>query len=103
MTGQVLTSRQHRWLVPMLVRLLRGRSLRKAAMTADLLDRIVDRDLVLVRAMPMHLRARPAEKLANLVMLAQTYRHYATGWISRRELQRRRRLIFDELTVLVIV
>ncbi len=76
-------------------RLVVGRSVRQAAATAELLDRIVDRDLELVRALPIQHRARPAEKLAALVLLAQAYRHYSVGWIGRRELRRRSRAIFD--------
>lgn len=75
-----------------------ARSQRQAAATADLLDRIVDRDLVLVRALPAHERARPVEKLAALVMLAQAYRHYAMGWIGRGELRRHSRTTLERLT-----
>jgi len=79
-----------------------ARSLRQAAATAELLDRIVDRDLALVRALPVHQRGRPVEKLAALVMLAQAYRHYGNGWISRRELRRRSRVTFDELSAFIV-
>lgn len=75
----------------------RRSSSRRSADTAALLHRIVDRDLALVRALPEHLRARPAHRLANLVLLAQAYRHHAAGWIGRRELRRRSRAILDEL------
>jgi len=85
----------------LLTRLLMVRSLRQAAATADLLDRIVDRELELIRALPVHRRDRPAEKLAALVMLARAYRHYASGWIGRRELRRRSRATFDELTIFI--
>lgn len=99
MTSDVLTrSRPQRRFTPSLVA---GRRLRQATATADLLDHIVDRDLELVRALPPHQRSRPADKLAALVLLAQAYRHYAAGWISRRELQRRSRAIFTQLTDLV--
>jgi hypothetical protein len=102
MTVQVLTrSRPQRRFTSVLARLLLARSLRQAAATAELLDRIVDRDLVLVRALPVHQRGRPVEKLAALVMLAQAYRHYAAGWISRRELRRRSRATFDQLTAFI--
>lgn len=84
-----------------LIRLIMARSLRQAALTADLLDRIVDRDLDLVRALPVHLRGRHVEKLAALVMLAQAYRHYAVGWIGRRELRRRSRATFERLTAFI--
>jgi hypothetical protein len=82
----------------MLLRLVMARSQRRAAATAEVLDRIVDRDLVLVQALPVHDRARSVERLAALIMLAQDYRHYATGWIGRRELRRRNRATFDQLT-----
>ncbi|HEY0638772.1 MAG TPA: hypothetical protein VGD67_14075 [Pseudonocardiaceae bacterium] len=78
-------------------RLLHPGALRRAAATADLLDRIVDHELELVRRLPVHRRGRPVEKLAALVMLAQAYRHHAAGWIGRRELRRRSRAIFDRL------
>jgi hypothetical protein len=85
----------------LVIRVLMARSLRQAAATAELLDRIVDRDLALVRALPVHQRGRPVEKLAALVMLAQAYRHYASGWIGRRELHRRSRATFAELTAYI--
>jgi hypothetical protein len=69
--------------------------------TADLLDRIVDRDLALVRALPEDSRARHADRLAAIVMLAQAYRHHAAGWIGRRELRRRSRRIVTDLAELV--
>lgn len=62
---------------------------RTARLEADFLDRLVDTELEFVRRLPVHLRARPAEALAVLVMLAQDHRHYAQGWISRRVLHRR--------------
>lgn len=70
---------------------------RRAARTADLLDRIVDRDVQLVRDLPVHLRRRHVDKLAAMVMLAQGYRHYANGWITRRELRRRSHATFQVL------
>jgi len=84
------------------IRFVSARSRRQAAATAALLDRIVDRDLALVRAMPVHQRGRHVEKLAVLVMLAQAYRHYAAGWIGRRELRRRSRATFDQLTAYIV-
>ncbi|MGH3933101.1 MAG: hypothetical protein ACRDTF_24360 [Pseudonocardiaceae bacterium] len=65
---------------------LRGRA---AWVEADFLDRLVDAELEFVRRLPAHLRAKPAEALAVLVMLAQDHRYYALGWISRRALRRR--------------
>ena len=102
MTSQALTRSPHRRFTLTLIRWLVARSVGQAAATADLLDRIVDRDLELIEALPVPQRARPVEKLAALVMLAQAYRHYAAGWISRRELRRRSRAIFDELTALIV-
>ncbi len=64
---------------------------------ADFLDGLVDTELEFVRRLPVHLRARPAEVLAVLVMLAQDHRHFAQGWISRRELRRRAQHALDEL------
>ncbi|MGH4017434.1 MAG: hypothetical protein ACRDSL_26630 [Pseudonocardiaceae bacterium] len=62
---------------------------RTARLEADFLDRLVDAELEFIRRLPVHLRSRPAEALAVLVMLAQDHRHYAQGWISRRALRRR--------------
>lgn len=64
---------------------------------ADFLDGLVNAELEFMRRLPVHLRARPAEVLAVLVMLAQDHRHYAQGWISRRELRRRVQCALDEL------
>lgn len=64
-------------------------SRRAAQRTADLLDGIVDGELAFVRALPMHLRSRPAEVLALVATLAQEYRRRARGWIGHRELRRR--------------
>jgi hypothetical protein len=66
-----------------------GFSRRQAARVAEVLDHIVERDLELIRAIPMDRRAAHAERLAVIVMLSQAYRHFARGWISRRELRRR--------------
>jgi hypothetical protein len=60
---------------------------RTARCDADFLDGLVDAELELVRRLPTHLRVRPVEMLAVLAMLAQDYRHYAWGWINRRELR----------------
>lgn len=62
---------------------------RTARLEADFLDRLVDAELEFIRRLPVHLRGKPAEALAVLVMLAQDHRHYAQGWISRRALRRR--------------
>lgn len=54
-----------------------------------MLDEVVATQLHLITRLPEHSRRRTADFLAELVMLAQSYRHYAAGWISRRELERR--------------
>ena len=74
-----------------------GPNRRQAARTAEVLGRIVDRDLELVRAMPAARRARQVDRLAAIVRLAQAYRHFANGWIGRRELRRRLRARTAEL------
>ncbi len=63
----------------------------RRAMTreADYLDDLVDAELEFMRQLPADQRDRPAQALALLVLLAQDYRHYGQGWISRRELRRR--------------
>lgn len=68
---------------------MKVRRSRTARLEADFLDRLVDAELEFIRRLPVHLRGRPAEALAVLVMLAQDHRHYAQGWISRRALRRR--------------
>ena len=66
-----------------------GPSRAQAARVAEALDRIVERDLELVRAIPLDRRAAYTDRLAAIVMLSQAYRHFARGWINRRELRRR--------------
>lgn len=78
-------------------RLSRLRRTRTARWDADFLDGLVDTELELVRRLPMHLRARPVEMLAVMAMLAQDYRHYAQGWINRRELRHRAQRAVDSL------
>jgi hypothetical protein len=51
------------------------------------LDEVVANQLALVSRLPEEGRRRAADFLAELVMLAQSYRHYAAGWITRRELE----------------
>jgi hypothetical protein len=53
------------------------------------LDDVVANQLALVARLPEDGRRRAADFLAELVMLAQAYRHYAAGWISRKELDQR--------------
>ncbi|MGI9062641.1 MAG: hypothetical protein ACR2FQ_02295 [Pseudonocardiaceae bacterium] len=64
---------------------------------ADVLDGLVDAELGFVRGLPVHLRSCPAEVLALMVMLAQDHRHYAQGWITRRELRRRAQCALDDM------
>jgi hypothetical protein len=73
---------------------------RIAKLEADFLDRLVDAELEFIRRLPVHLRGKPAEALAVLVMLAQDHRHYAQGWISRRALRSRAEHAVAELDVL---
>lgn len=68
------------------------RSLRRRRMAqqeAEFLDSLVNDELEFVNRLPVGMRDRPADALAVLVMLAQDYRHYAQGWISRHELKHR--------------
>ena len=76
------------------------RRTRAARRDADLLDGLVDTQLEFVRQLPVHLRARPVEVLAVKAMLAQDYRHYAQGWINRRELRHRVQRALDDLGAL---
>ncbi|MGH3978608.1 MAG: hypothetical protein ACRDRZ_06350 [Pseudonocardiaceae bacterium] len=71
-----------------------------ARFEAEFLDGLVDAGLEFVRRLPVHLRGRPAEVLAVLVMLAADHRHYAQGWISRRELRRRTQRAIADLDAL---
>lgn len=49
----------------------------------------MDAQLPVLSSLSEDSRRRAADYLAELVMLAQAYRHYAAGWIDRRELERR--------------
>lgn len=64
-----------------------GRRARRALRSAQVLDEVVATQLALVSRLPEDSRRRAADYLAELVMLAQSYRHYAAGWISRKELE----------------
>lgn len=68
---------------------LHGWRARKAVRAASMLDEIVDSQLPLLAGLPETSRRRSAGYLAELVMLAQAYRHYAAGWLDRRELEER--------------
>ena len=56
-----------------------------------MLDDVVDNQLPLLAGLPEASRRRSANYLAELVMLAQAYRHYAAGWLDRKELEARSR------------
>lgn len=62
---------------------------RRALHAARMLDEVVDSQLPLLASLPEASRRRSANYLAELVMLAQAYRHYAAGWLDRRELDHR--------------
>ena len=67
----------------------RSRRVKRAIDSARVLDEVVATQLALVSRLSEDGRRRAADFLAELVMLATAYRHYAAGWISRRELERR--------------
>lgn len=67
------------------------RRAKRAMESARVLDDVVESQLALVARLPEESRGRAAEHLAEMVLLAQSYRHYAQGWITRRELDRRAR------------
>ena len=74
-----------------------GRRTRRALAAANMLDEVVDSQLALLAGLPERSRRRSANYLAELVMLAQTYRHYAAGWLDRKELDRRSRIAMRKL------
>jgi hypothetical protein len=67
----------------------RSRRVKRAMDSARVLDEVVANQLALVSRLSEDGRRRAADFLAELVMLATAYRHYAAGWITRRELERR--------------
>lgn len=73
---------------------------RKALDSAKVLDDVVESQLALLARLPEEGRQRAADHLAELVLLAQAYRHYAKGWIPRRELDRRARAAADRLVLI---
>ena len=62
---------------------------RRALRSARMLDDMVDAQVVALPLLPEDVRSRSADQLAELVMLAQTYRHFSAGWITRSTLDRR--------------
>lgn len=77
-----------------------GRRVKRALRSAQVLDQVVEAQLALVSRLPEESRRRAADYLAELVMLAQNYRHFAAGWISRKELERRGAATMQRLTEL---
>jgi hypothetical protein len=77
-----------------------GRRAKRALRSAQVLDEVVATQLALVSRLPEDSRRRAADYLAELVMLAQSYRHYAAGWIPRKELERRGAQTMERLTEL---
>ncbi|MBB5154251.1 hypothetical protein [Saccharopolyspora phatthalungensis] len=61
----------------------------RALRCAQVLDEVVNSQVGLLPQLPVELRRRCADQLAELVLLAQSYRHFAAGWISRQELELR--------------
>ncbi|GGS18723.1 MULTISPECIES: hypothetical protein [Actinokineospora] len=78
----------------------KARRARQALAAARVLDDVVESQLALVARLPEEARKRAAEHLAEMVLLAQAYRHYAQGWIDRRELDRRARAAADKLVLM---
>jgi hypothetical protein len=77
-----------------------SRRARRALDSARVLDEVVANQLALVSRLPEEGRRRAADFLAELVMLAQAYRHYAAGWITRRELEQRGLTTMERLAVI---
>jgi hypothetical protein len=67
----------------------RSRRISRALESARVIDDVVNKQLMLVSGLSEDGRRRAADFLAELVMLAQAYRHFAAGWITHRELERR--------------
>jgi hypothetical protein len=61
----------------------------RALRCAQVLDEVVDARVGLLPHLPVELRQCSADRLAELVLLGQAYRHFAAGWISGRELELR--------------
>lgn len=65
------------------------RRAKQALESARVLDEVVAAQLRLVSKLDDAARRRAADYLAELVLLAQAHRHFAAGWIGRRELDER--------------
>ncbi|MGP4018577.1 hypothetical protein [Saccharopolyspora sp. 5N708] len=61
----------------------------RARRCAQVLDEVVNSQVELLPQLPVEMRQRCADHLAELVLLGQAYRHFAAGWISHRELEHR--------------
>jgi len=77
---------------------LHGWRAHKALRAASMLDEVVDSQLPLLAGLPESGRRRSAAYLAELVMLAQAYRHFAAGWLDRKDLERRSELAMRRLS-----
>lgn len=73
---------------------------RRALRSAQLLDDVVDSQLPLHAVLSEEQRRRSADYLAEVVALAQAYRHYAAGWIGRRELEQCGRTAVERIEAL---
>jgi hypothetical protein len=73
------------------------RRARHASQSAEMIDEIVDSQLTTLPLLDEARRERAAEHLAELVMLAQAYRHLAAGWISEAEVGRRANAVVHQL------
>lgn len=76
------------------------RRAKRALHSAKVLDEVVANQLPLLVRLPEASRRRAADFLAELVMLAHAYRHYAAGWINRRELERRALITMQRLAAI---
>lgn len=76
------------------------RARRRALESARLIDDVVAAQLPLVARLPEDRRRGAADHLAELVLLAQSYRHHAHGWIGKRELDARARATGARLATL---
>jgi hypothetical protein len=73
---------------------------RRALRSAKIIDDIVEAQLPLIPRLPEESRRRASDYLAELVLLAQSYRYFAAGWIGRRELERRGLATMERLAAL---
>jgi hypothetical protein len=81
-------------------RLVVGWRARRALHAAVMLEQAVDQQLSLLAPLSEDNRRHCADYLAQLVMLAQSHRLYASGAIDRRELTSRARAAVGDLEVI---